>query len=282
MQEAISDVLAQVTALAPQLAAAGVVLLISVGLGRVVANGLTKVIPRERDGSRYPRLLLRGIRVGFAALGVVLGLQILGLTAVATSLLATGGFMAVVLGFAFREIGENLLAGVFLSVSRSFEVGDLIESSGHLGVVRDIDLRQVWIRSGDGRDIFVPSAQIFRNVLINYTRDGLRRADFTVGLDYGDNIAAARDLLLATVSQVEGVLAEPPPSVHVSELSAAYCDIRVNLWVNTDDGPGLAPVRSRVMEVSVAALRDAGFTLSSDVVTALKLDPGSGQSPPLG
>ena len=122
-------------------------------------------------------LVRRGLRGAFGLLGLVIGLQILGLTAVATSLLATGGLVAVVLGFAFREIGENFLAGLLLSFSRSFEVGDLIESAGHRGRVKEIDLRQVWLRSADGRDIFVPSAEVFRSVLVNFTRDGLRRAE---------------------------------------------------------------------------------------------------------
>ena len=179
----------------------------------------------------------------------------------------------MVLGFAFREIGENLLAGIFLGVSRSFEVGDLIESSGHVGHVREIELRQVWIRSADGRDIFIPSAQIFRSVLVNFTRDNLRRAEFTVGIDYGDAIPAARDLLLRVISQVPGVLDDPAPAVRVSELAPQYCELEATLWVNTERDPRLLAVRTEAMEGAVAALREAGYTLSSEVVTAVRVVP---------
>ncbi|MDX1495582.1 MAG: mechanosensitive ion channel, partial [Longimicrobiales bacterium] len=199
----------------------------------------------------------------------VLGLQILGLTAVATSLLATGGLLAVILGFAFREIGENLLAGLFLGVSRSFDVGDLIESSGHLGKVREIDLRQVWIRSSDGRDIFIPSAQIFRNVLVNFTRDGLRRGDFVVGVDYADDIERARELLLACTREVPDVLETPAPSVRISEFQSQYCELQVYFWIDTELGPGLSEVRSDVMAACLKVLRAEGYTLSSDVSTAV-------------
>ena len=138
------------------------------------------------------------------------------LTALATSLLATGGLMAVVLGFAFRDIGENLLAGVLLAFSRSFDVGDLIESSGLQGRVRAIELRHVHIRTADGCDIFIPSAAIFRNPLHNFTRDGLRRGRFTVGIDYGDDPVRALEILAETVGSTPGVLPEPKSSVAMS------------------------------------------------------------------
>jgi len=224
-----------------------------------------------RAGNRYSKFLGRLFRGGFGLAGLVLGLQILGLTAVATSLLATGGLVAVILGFAFREIGENLLAGLFLGISRPFEVGDLIESSGHVGKVREIVLRQVWIRSADGRDIFIPSAQIFRNVLVNYTRDRLRRAEFVVGIDYADPVEDARRLLLAETKTIEGVLADPPPTVRLSEFASQYCELQVLFWVDTEEGPGLSEVRSAVMGGCLRALRSHGYTLSSDVSTSVTL-----------
>jgi small-conductance mechanosensitive channel len=271
IQDPVATTTDRMVALAPQLLAAAAALAVCVVIGHLLGEGLSRMLTRGERRNRYSRLVNRGVRAGFALIGVILGLQILGLTAVATSLLATGGLMAVVLGFAFREIGENLLAGIFLGVSRSFEVGDLIESSGSIGHVREIELRQVWIRSADGRDIFIPSAQILRNVLVNYTRDDLRRAEFTVGIDYGDPIPAARDLLLRVISRVPGVLDDPAPSVRVSELAPQYCELEATLWVNTEQDPRLLAVRTQAMEGAVAALREAGYTLSSDVVTAVRV-----------
>ncbi len=269
MLTAVQDTLQRLAELLPELIAAALTFLLVLTAGHVLATAAGRVLRVGERGNRYSLLVSRVVRGGFGLVGLVLGLQILGLTAVATSLLATGGLVAVILGFAFREIGENLLAGIFLGMSRSFEVGDLIESSGHMGKVRDIDLRQVWIRSADGRDIFIPSAQIFRNVLVNYTRDGLRRGEFVVGIDYGDPVGEARDLLLAHARRVPGVLSEPEPTVRISEFVTQYCEMQVYFWVDTDSGPGLSEVRSRVMAACLAALREAGYTLSSDVSTAV-------------
>lgn len=277
---AVTAAVERLAALVPELVAASVTLILFLGLGHALGAGVGKMLRMGQRANRYSRLLSRLIRAGFALVGLVLGLQILGLTAVAMSLLATGGLVAVILGFAFREIGENLLAGLFLGMSRSFEVGDLIESSGHVGKVREIDLRQVWVRSADGRDIFIPSAQIFRNVLINYTRDGLRRGDFVVGIDYADRVAEARELLLDATRRVAGVLTEPAPSVRISQFAPQYCELQIFFWVDTDEGPGLAEVRSAVMAACLRALRESGYTLSSDVSTAVTVSrpdaiPGS-------
>lgn len=273
---ALADVVGRAEDLLPEILAAGFTLVLFGLAGQLLGSGVGRLLRAQRSQNRYARIITRLVRIAFLLVGVVLGLQILGLTAVATSLLATGGLLAVILGFAFREIGENLLAGLFLGVSRSFDVGDLIESSGHIGKVREIDLRQVWIRSSDGRDIFIPSAQIFRNVLVNYTRDGLRRGDFVVGVDYSDDIPRARELLLACTRAVSDVLDEPEPSVRISEFEASYCEIQIFFWIDTEVGPGLSEVRSDVMSACLRVLRDEGYTLSSDVSTAVavtQVDP---------
>jgi len=270
---ALRTALEQVVELGPQLIAASIVLLICVGIGRTLARGLSRTLDRGGAGARHPRMLSRAIRIGFFLMGLILALQVLGLTAVATSLLATGGLVAVIIGFAVREIGENLLAGIFLGISRSFEVGDLVESSGYHGKVKRIEVRQVWIRSADGRDIFIPSAQVFRNPLINYTRDSLRRGEFSIGIDYADPIPEARDLIVTEAKKVQHVLAEPGVAARISEFMPQYCELKVVFWVNTSQGPGLAEVRSMVMAACLKALREHGFTLSSDVSTAVSISP---------
>jgi small-conductance mechanosensitive channel len=259
--------------LLPQIAAAILALLIFVTLGRAVALATDKVFARGERAERYASLTRRVIRWTFGLMGLVVGLQILGLTAVATSILATGGLVAVILGFAFREIGENLLAGLFLGLSRSFEVGDLIESSGHTGRIRNIELRHVHLRSEGGRDIFIPSAQIFRNVLVNFTRDGLRRGEFVVGVHYGDSLEEARSILQAGAEGTRHVLREPPVSVSVSGFMPNYIELTVHFWVDTDRDPGLLQIRTAAMEACLSGLKRGGFTLGAGVTTAASLRP---------
>ncbi len=256
--------------LAPRAVLALIVLVLFVVIGRLAARGLGLVLKR---GGLTPthQLFFRRLLLWLAVmLGLALALNLLGLGGVAAGLLAGGGLTAVVLGFAFRQIGENLLAGLFLAFSRPFNVDDYIESGGFEGTVRKIELRHTHIRTPDGRDIFIPNSQIFNSSLVNFTRDGLLRPSFTVGLDYRDDAGAACELLARVTAGVEYVLAEPPPQANVSGLTEAVVEIQVLYWVNTfADGYNSLRVKGEVMDRCRAALLAGGFTVASEVSSRL-------------
>lgn len=275
MRESFELQLQRLIDAAPQLLAGILFLVVLVVLGRLASNGAGKLLgARKTKAVKQTRLLKRLIRWAFNILGLIIALNMVGLTEVATSFLAAGGVMAVVLGFAFREIGENLLAGLFLSFSRSFDVGDLIESNGIRGVVRRIEIRDVHIRTADGCDIFIPSATIYKNPLHNFTRDGLRRTNFTVGIDYGDDLQKAREVLFATVQQNPLTLNVPAPEIQISGFTPGYVELEVFFWINTFTGElDLATVKTRVMNDCHAALTENKFTFSSSVTTAIDMLP---------
>jgi small-conductance mechanosensitive channel len=208
-----------------------------------------------------------------AAVGLLLALGLMGFEGVAASLLATGGVVAIVLGFAFREIGENFLAGFFLTFSRPFEVDDLIKTGDLTGSVRSIELRYVHIRTFDACDVFVPTSQIFREPLFNYTRDGLRRPSFTVGVAYHDEPEAVVALLERTVARVGDVLAEPASFVSIKEFGAQYVEYEIFFFIDVNQSDrGYVAVRNDVKAACWRALRDAAMTFSTDVTTGLVID----------
>jgi small-conductance mechanosensitive channel len=255
---------------APRIVAAVVVFALFLLAGKLIGRGLAAVL-RRGDFTPVYQVFFRRLAVWLAGLlGLAVAMNLLGLGGAAAGLLAGGGLTAVILGFAFREIGENLLAGLFLAFSRPFKVGDQIESGGFKGTVRSIELRYTHIRTLDGRDIYIPNALIFKDPLINYTRDGLLRDSFTVGVDYGDDVGAAARLLLDTVSGVAGVLKDPAPSSEALSLGPTWVDLEVHYWVDTfRASPGMAAVRGAVLDRCRRALLDGGYTLSSDTVSRL-------------
>lgn len=204
--------------LLPKIVLALLVLLIFVWLGRWIGKSVSTIFLRNSKSKTHIQFVKQLSTLLVSILGLSLALNILGLGPLVVSLMAGGGLAAVVFGFAFREIGENFIAGFFLTFSRSFEVGDYIESEGLKGEVQTIELRHVHIRTYDGCDIFIPSAQIFKSPLFNYTRDGLRRPGFLVGIDYADDAESAVRMLLAAVNTTPQVLKEPKASVVISSL----------------------------------------------------------------
>ena len=186
-------------------------------------------------------------------------------------LLAGGGATAIIVGFAFREIGENFLAGLFLAFSRPFRLGDLIRS-GDLpeGEVRAVHLRNTQIRTADGRDIYIPNGRMFNEPLVNFTRDGLRRPTFTLGVDYRDPIPQVRTTLRTAVAAVDGVLDHPEPRVEIVDLSAAFVLLEVQVWINTFSGTDFASVQSATMEACRRTILENGWTISSEVTSVLE------------
>jgi len=263
----------------PRLALALLVFLLFSLVGRLVGRGVDGLLVRSTIPSRERALARRASSVLVGLFGLLVALHVLGLTGVATSLLATGGLAAVVLGFAFREIGENFLAGLFLAFDRSFGVGDLVESEGLRGVARAVALRHVHIRTAHGCDIFIPSSQIFKNPLQNYTRDGLRRTEFTLGADYAHDPEEVLDILRRTVNATRGVLLDPPAKAVIGDFAGGWVEYTVTLWVEVGTrralgaADDLGAVRTACLTACHRALREREVVFSSEVSTSVALHP---------
>jgi small-conductance mechanosensitive channel len=191
---------------------------------------------------------------------------------------AGGGVTAVVLGFAFREIGENFLAGTFLAFSRPFKIGDLIRSEDIEGYVKEIELRYTHLRTEDGKDVYVPSSQLFARPVINYTQDGLRRISFSVGIDYSNDSAAACALLQSTLRQVPGVLAKPAPSVYILALAPQYVELEAFFWIDVFESSGrILAIQTEALDRCRQALLEESYVVSADTTANIAL---SGRCPP--
>lgn len=254
----------------PRLIYAIVLLLVFWFAGSAVGNVIGRVLrasEKTRSTMGFVQRLVTWV-IRFA--GVLLALGVMGFQGVAASVLATGGILAIVLGFAFKEIGENLLAGVFLVFSRPFEMGDLIKTGDLTGTVKALDIRSVHIRTADACDVYVPNAQIFRQELYNYTRDGLRRADFTVGIAYHDEPEQVIDLLERAVRAEADVLADPQAFVSITSFADSYVQYQVFFYLDTNTAKrDMVTLKNAVMTSCWRALSQAGMTFSTDVTTAI-------------
>jgi len=262
----------------PRVAIASIVIVVAIRLGRWAARLASR--PFRSTTPTVQRFVERATELGIAVVGIALALNVLELGAFAAGILASGSVVAIVLGFAFQEIGKNLIAGVFLAFDRPFKTGDIIACNGFQGEVRALDLRTTHLRHFDGRDIFIPNATIFTETLVNYTVDDLRRRAFRVGVRYEDDADAAMALLRATVPGIHGVLPEPAPSAVIVELSPSTVDIEIAYWVSMDASVRVrAQVRAAVMDACRRALLDAGYTVSPNVTTAVELAGGPSPRP---
>lgn len=194
-----------------------------------------RVFTSRRIQKRTEDLLLAdflGQTVQFILLtaAFVMALSILGLGQAAGSIVAGAGITAFVIGFAFKDIGENLLAGVMLAFSRPFSLGDKIKSDGHEGKVIGLTLRQTIIKTNDGYDIFLPNSSILKSPLINGTVDDLLRHEFEVTANFEPDLHIKIPLIQKALSEVKGVLHKPAPQVRLSQKDIGKIALKVMYW----------------------------------------------------
>ncbi|MFO7557128.1 MAG: mechanosensitive ion channel family protein [Desulfobacterales bacterium] len=195
--------------------------------------------------------------------GLYLVLRIAGLTQLALTVVGGTGLIGLVLGIAFREITENFLASLFLSLQQPFREGDLVEVASVTGYVQRLTSRTTVLMTLDGNQLQVPNATVFKSTIRNFTSNPNRRDDFIVGIGYDDSIPFAQEIALKVLADHPAVLNEPEPLVLVENLGPSTVNLRVYFWL---DGGRLSwlKVKSSVIRLVKRAFQDSGISLPDE------------------
>lgn len=255
--------------LLPQLAIGLLVLLITFVIAVLIRKLITKRIKPKTKNPLLADFIGKVIALAINIIGLVLFLEIVGLGDIAAHLLAGAGILTFVIGFAFKDIGENFLSGIILAFKSPFGINDLIESVNVSGYVTEFNLRQTVIKTTDGKDVFIPNSQILKNPLINYTVDGYLRYDFVVGLDYENDPDKAIELIEQCLKTIPEIVRDKKPLVIIEELAASTINIRIYYWINTFSSKSKSyhnKIRSKVISIVLKELGKQAYYLPSDII----------------
>lgn len=252
-----NDALVRLLERIPLLILALLVLLIANWTSRFVGNRLHLV--KLRSQNPYMSGLLRMIvRTVIILIGVLIALDLIGLTSVVGAVLGSAGVVGLVLGFAFRDIAENYIAGILLSVRRPFEPGEHVVIDNREGKVISVNSRATVLMTLDGNHLQLPNSLVFKSVVLNYSKNPKRRFDFSMLIDGSQSIREAQTMAMAAIAKVEGVLDEPAPAWTVVEFGAAGIQLRFYGWVNQHESD-LGKVRSEAVRQVKATFANAGI-----------------------
>jgi small-conductance mechanosensitive channel len=173
-------------------------------------------------------VVTRALSVPLLLLGIYFILQVAGLTRLALTVLGGTGLLGIIIGFAFRDIAENFLASLLLSVRNPFRSGDLVEVAGHRGIVLNLNTRSTILRTLDGSQVQIPNATVYKSTIENFSSNPNRRATYSVGIGYDSSAAAAQKLISQVLRDHPAVLGSPEPLVLVEELGAATVNLCVS------------------------------------------------------
>ncbi|BAY23870.1 MscS mechanosensitive ion channel [Calothrix sp. NIES-2100] len=194
---------------------------------------VVKRLTRNRRSARNLGLVLGRLAQGITILiGLFIALSIVIPSFKAGDLVQLLGISGVAIGFAFRDILQNFLAGILILLTEPFQIDDQIVFKGFEGTVENIQTRATTIRTYDGRRIVIPNSELFTNSVTVNTAFDNRRLEYDVGIGYGDDIDLAKQLMLDAMHSVDQVLKDPAPDVLVMELAGSTVNIRVRWWVH--------------------------------------------------
>ena len=250
-------------------------------VARWLAGLAGRRILARMDDPLMARFLTNSLRI-LLLLGVVLlALNAAGLGNIAAGLFGAAGIGAVVLGFAFQNIGENFIAGIVLAFNRPFDVNDTIRIDGHFGKVRGLNLRYTHLKTFDGKDIYVPNADVLKNPLQNYTADGFIRDNFTVGIAYEDDIQGAREVIQQVLDNHPLIVRDPNHESFVvaDELAASTVNLKIFFWLHTKEFRANAlQARSDIIRDVKNAIDANSYNMPADI-TEVKLYGGERDIP---
>jgi len=200
------------------------------------------------------------LRLAFVVAGLVAALDILGATALLSTIMGAAGIIGLAIGFAVRDTVENFIASIMLSIRQPFRPNDTIEIDGDVGKVIRLTSRATILLSFDGNHIRIPNATVFKARIVNFTRNSERRFTFTLGVAYGTDLAAARELAMEKLKELPFVLDVPATDVIIQDLADSTVGLFVAAWIDQHE-TSFGRARGEAIRVLLSAFDEAGIEM---------------------
>jgi len=243
MQKMLNDFII----LLPNLVLALIVFAIFFFIARIIKRAVRN-LTRDRRQARNLGMVLGRLAQGATILtGLFISLSVIIPSLKASDLVQLLGISGVAIGFAFRDILQNFLAGILILLTEPFQIDDQIVFKNFEGTVEQIQTRATTIRTYDGRRIVIPNSELFTNSVTVNTAFENRRLQYDVGIGYGDDINEAKRLILEAINNTAGVLENPAADALVVELADSTVNIRARWWVQPPRRADVLDLQDRVL-----------------------------------
>ncbi|MCR9161501.1 MAG: mechanosensitive ion channel family protein [Nannocystaceae bacterium] len=245
--------------LLPNIGVAIVVFALIFGAALLVAK-VIRNRAEARDRSNLGEVLSGFAKWAITVLGALLAATIVVPSLKPGDLIAGLGVSSVAIGFAFKDILQNWLAGLLILLRQPFEIGDQIKVGDHEGTVVKIETRATLIKTYDGQRVVIPNSDIYTSAVLVKTAHEHRRSQYDVGIGYADDVEEACEVIREALSGIEGVAADPAPEALPWDLAASWVTIRARWWTESPRAD-VVHVHARAIEAIKNALDDAGIDM---------------------
>ncbi|NNF44299.1 MAG: mechanosensitive ion channel family protein [Phycisphaerales bacterium] len=245
--ETIDSWLDSAVKLAPNIGVALIVLVVFI-VAAIITRRVVMRFAKKQDRTNLGEMLGGFAKWVMIAAGVLLASTIVFPTLEPGDLVAGLGVSSVAIGFAFKDILQNWLAGLLILIRQPFEVGDQIEVDDYEGTVQHIETRATIVRTYDGERAVIPNSTVYTNPILVKTSHDKRRSQYDIGIGYGDDIDAACEVIRGVLEGIDGIESDPAPQTLPWDLAASWVTIRARWWTD--------PRRSDVVQTRAAVIRE--------------------------
>lgn len=208
-------------------------LFIGFWVSKLIVKALHKMMVRKNSD---PGLISFVSSLANIALKIMIIISVMGMVGIQmTSFIAVLGAAGIAVGMALQGTLSNFASGVMILIFKPYKVDDYIEANGVAGVVKEIQIFNTIITTVDNKTIIVPNGSLATNTLTNYSKQPIRRVDWTVGVSYGTDFNVAKESIMRILNADSRVLKDPEIFVSITSLSDSSVDIVVRVWVNSPD-----------------------------------------------
>ncbi len=230
----------------------------------VIASVARRIIRAAAERARLDIMLSSLVaRIGYivvVVLGLFVSIVVIFPGVSPGDLFAGLGIGSVALGFAFKDVLQNLFAGFLILIYRPFHIGDQIKINDFEGTVEEINVRATKIKTYDGERVVIPNNDLYMDAVLVRTAFPHRRTKIVVGIGYEEDHEQARRILLGVLKDTEGVLNDPAPDVDVYELADSSVNMRLLYWTDSQQS-STRKTADRVVSATKSALDKAGIEI---------------------
>jgi small conductance mechanosensitive channel len=240
----------------PKLLSAVVILFIGFWFIKLIKRWLMAAMQRrDLDPSLQP-FLKSLIIISLQVLLIIGVMQIAGFTL--TIFTTVIGAFGVAAGLALSGTLQNFASGVLILILKPFRVGDNILAQGQEGKVSSIEIFYTVVTTSDNKTVIIPNSKLSNEIIINTSREGRRRLDVQIKLNYSIDFNTVKPIIENTITGSKNILKSPEAKIGISTLEADGYQVGVSIWVNPH---GFSDAKLSFQERLIDDLKGAGILL---------------------
>ncbi len=233
----VDQLIDQVTAMGLQAGKSLLLAVVVAVVGRYAIKFINKVVAgmleRRNVEPTVQSFLKSFVNILLVTLLIITVVGTLGVNTTSLAALLASAGLAV--GMALSGNLQNLAGGLILLFFKPFKVGDFIEAQGVSGIVKAIQTFHTVLTTTDNKELFIPNGPLSSGNVTNYTKNALRRVDFTVSVEYGTDVQKVKEVTLELLKADERIMQEPAPFIALKELASSSVDFTVRVWTKATD-----------------------------------------------